>query len=187
MSGRFTIEPAPLEGLLHLTRKPIRDDRGFLARIFAADEMQAMGWSKPVADVNFTHTVHQGTVRGLHFQHPPHTEAKLVQCVKGVIWDVAVDIRAGSPTFLHWYGVRLSPDRHNALLIPEGFAHGFQSLTDEAEILYLNSHAYTPDADAGLNPSDPALAIDWPLSVGHLSDKDRDQAMITDAFRGIAI
>ena len=124
---RLAIADLPLAGLKRIERQRLGDARGFLSRLFCAEELAAAGWSKPIAQINQTFTAKRGTVRGLHFQYPPHAEMKLVSCLRGEVWDVAVDVRAGSKTFLRWHAERLSADNGCALLIPEGFAHGFQA------------------------------------------------------------
>jgi dTDP-4-dehydrorhamnose 3,5-epimerase len=169
-----------------VTRQKLGDARGYLSRLFCADELQEAGWTGRIAQVNHTFTARQGTVRGMHFQRPPHAEMKLVSCLRGEIWDVAVDLRAGSPTFLQWHGERLSADNGQALLIPKGFAHGFQALSDDVEMLYCHSAAYVPGAEGGLNPRDPRLALSWPLPIQGLSERDAQHAMVDDEFRGLA-
>lgn len=183
--SRFIISDTPLPGLKLIERQQLVDARGFLARIFCADEFAAIGWHRPIVQINHTSTARQGTVRGMHFQHPPHAEMKLVSCLRGEVWDVAVDIRLGSPTFLHWYGAVLSAENCRALLIPEGFAHGFQTLSDAVELLYCHSAAYLAEAEEGLNPQDPELAIDWPLPVTEISDRDRSHPFIHNGFKGV--
>lgn len=185
--SRFSIFETPLAGLKIVERKAIGDSRGFLARIFCAEALAAAGWRKPVAQINHTLTEKIGTVRGMHFQYSPHQEMKLVTCLHGAVWDVAVDLRAGSSTFLRWYAQELSADNHRALLIPEGFAHGFQTLSEDCELLYLHSASYTPDAEAGLNPQDPALSIAWPLPVNDISARDRQHPMLNEEFKGVAL
>jgi dTDP-4-dehydrorhamnose 3,5-epimerase len=185
--SRFAITDLPLEGLRLVERLPHRDARGFLARIFCAEELAAAGWTGPVAQINHSCTASKGSVRGLHYQLPPHAEMKLVTCLRGAVWDVAVDLRAGSPTFLHWHGEALSAENHRALLIPEGFAHGFQTLTGDAELLYCHSAAYAPGAEAALNALDPRLAIAWPAPVGDMSDRDRAHELLTAAFEGVPV
>ncbi|MFM7576864.1 MAG: dTDP-4-dehydrorhamnose 3,5-epimerase family protein, partial [Microcystaceae cyanobacterium] len=135
-----------IAGLKTVTRQPIGDRRGFLARLFCAEELKEAGWHKPIAQINHTYTAQAGTVRGLHYQNPPHAEMKLVTCIQGQIWDIAVDLRANSPTFLTWQGAVLSAENHSALLIPEGCAHGFQALTDDVELIYCHSVPYNPTA-----------------------------------------
>jgi dTDP-4-dehydrorhamnose 3,5-epimerase len=176
--NRFAVNDLPLEGLKLIARLRIGDSRGFLSRLFCAEELAAAGWVKPIAQINHTYTAMRGTVRGMHFQRPPHAEMKLVTCIRGEIWDVAVDVRAGSPSFLHWHAERLSADNGRALLIPEGFAHGFQALTDDVELLYCHSAVYSASAEAGLNPLDARLAITWPLSITELSARDAAHPLI---------
>lgn len=185
--SRFTIFDLPLTGLKCIERHPVGDHRGALTRLFCTEELAAAGWVKPIAQINHTLTAKQGSVRGLHFQRPPHAEMKLVSCIRGVVWDVAVDLRTDSPTFLRWHAERLSAENGCALLIPEGFAHGFQALTDDVELLYCHSEAYAANAESGLNPIDPGLNIDWPLPIVELSARDRGHALIDPDFRGVHI
>lgn len=185
--SRFTITDAPLQGLKNITRKYLGDERGFLSRLFCRDELLASGWVQPIAQLNHSYTAKSGTVRGLHFQHPPRAEMKLVTCLRGEIWDVAIDLRHGSPTFLKFYGETLSAENGRALLIPEGFGHGFQTLTDDVELLYCHSQPYTPNAEGGLNPLDPSLMIAWPLSVTELSARDAEQPMLHPGYEGIRL
>jgi dTDP-4-dehydrorhamnose 3,5-epimerase len=186
MSG-LTITDLPLEGLKLVERRRLGDSRGFLSRLFCAEELAAAGWSKPIAQINLTFTAHRGTVRGLHFQFPPHAEMKLVSCLQGSVWDVAVDLRRASDTLLHWHAEELSADNQRALLVPEGFAHGFQALTDEVELLYCHSAAFHEEAEGGLNPRDPSLAIEWPLDIGELSDRDLRHPMVDRDFEGLVL
>jgi dTDP-4-dehydrorhamnose 3,5-epimerase len=184
--SRFEVTDLPLSGLKLVRRMPLGDARGSLTRIFCAEELAGAGWKDPIAQINHTFTAKEGTVRGLHFQHPPHAEMKLVGCIRGEVWDVAVDIRADSPTFLYWHAERLSADNGSAMLIPEGFAHGFQTLTADVEMLYCHSAPYAPDAEGGLNPQDPKLAIAWPMAIAELSPRDAQHLRLTEAFTGIA-
>ena len=183
---RFAIEATPLGGVTLVRRQPIGDARGSLTRLFCADELAAAGWRGSIAQINLTSTAQRGTVRGLHFQRPPNAETKLVSCLRGEVFDVAVDLRRGSPTFLRWHGVRLSAENGCALLIPEGCAHGLQALTDNVEMLYCHSTAHVPEAEAGLNPLDPRLAIAWPLPPVGLSARDAGQPMLDADFSGVA-
>ena len=185
--SRFTVTDLPLAGLKRVQRQRLGDNRGFLARLFCADELASTGWTKPVAQINHTYTAKQGTVRGMHFQRPPHAETKLVSCIRGEVWDVAVDLRAGSPTFLHWHAERLSAENGCALLIPEGFAHGFQALTDDVELLYCHSEAYAAHADGGLNPPEPRLGIAWPLAIAEFAARDAGHALIASDFEGVRV
>ena len=154
--SRFDFIPMPLAGLLLVQRKATEDQRGFLSRFYCAEEFGEAGFDKPIAQINHTLTCNKGAVRGLHFQHPPHAEAKLVSCLKGEILDVAVDLRCGSSTFLQWHGEILSAANRKSLLIPEGYAHGFQTLTEDCELIYLHTAAYHPEAEGALNVADPS-------------------------------
>lgn len=184
--SRFDVRSLPLDGLKAVTRTRLSDSRGYLARLFCAEELVSAGWQKPIAQINHTLTKRRGAVRGMHYQRPPHSEMKLVTCVRGEVWDVAVDLRARSPTFLQWHAESLSAENGRALLIPEGFAHGFQTLTDDAELLYCHSAAYAPSAEAGLHARDPLLSIAWPLAIEELSSRDEQHPMLNDDFAGIA-
>ena len=184
---RFFIEDLPLTGLKKITRLHLGDQRGFLSRLFCEEELRQAGWIKPVVQINLTYTKKKGTVRGMHFQHPPHAEMKLVSCLRGKIFDVAVDIRKGSPTFLQWRSVILSAENRDALLIPEGFAHGFQSLDTDVEILYFHSVPYAPQAESGLMATDPRLGIVWPLPIEELYGRDASHPLLQEAFDGITI
>jgi len=183
--NRLTVTDLPLAGLKRVARQRLGDDRGFLARLFCAEELRDAGWHEAVAQVNHTMTARKGTVRGMHFQRPPHAEMKLVSCVRGEVFDVAVDLRHGSLTFLRWHAEHLSADNNRALLIPQGFAHGFQALTDDAELIYCHSAAYDAASEGGLNPRDPRLAIAWPLPITEMSARDAQVAMLDAAFTGM--
>ena len=185
--SRFEFISAPLAGLIKVQRKVIEDHRGFLSRFYCAEEFREAGLNKPVAQINHTLTRSKGAVRGMHFQYPPHAETKLVSCMHGEIYDVAVDLRYGSPTFLQWHGVVLSGQNRLSLLIPEGFAHGFQTLTEDCELIYLHTSAYQPEYEGALNAADPSLAITWPLPIEEISERDRDHKLIGQEFKGIAI
>ena len=171
ITDRFSSELTPLEGLRLISRYPIGDSRGLLERVFCSTNLA--GWDgRPVAQINRTLTEVAGTLRGLHFQRPPAAEAKYVTCLSGAVFDVAVDVREGSLTFGKFFGVELSADAHNGLIIPEGFAHGFQTLTDNVEMLYLHSQAFSPEFESGINALDPQLNINWPLTVALQSQRD---------------
>ena len=141
----------------------------------------------PIVQINHSRTTKVGAVRGMHFQRPPHAEMKLVRCLKGRVWDVAVDLRTDSPTFLQWHAEELSATNHRALLIPEGFAHGFQALSDGVELVYLHSAAYTKESEGGLNPKDARLSIAWPLAITELSGKDAQHAELDQQFEGLML
>lgn len=181
----FDVTPTPLAGLMLVTRRRRDDARGFFSRFFCTQEMAELGWRLPVAQVNHALTRHSGAVRGLHFQHPPHAEDKFVSCLRGEVFDVAVDLRRGSPTFLKWHAEVLSADNLTSLFIPQGFAHGFQTLSDHCELIYLHSTPYAPAAEGALHVADPALAIAWPLPITDISERDAQHARITPGFPGI--
>lgn len=185
MSGRFAIEDTPIPGVKIVRRKRLGDSRGFLERLFCSDELAAAGWTKPIAQINRTFTAQRGAVRGLHFQHPPAAEMKLVTCIQGSVFDVAVDLRRGSPTFLRWYGHALSADGDAAMLIPEGCAHGLQALTVDAGVLYLHSAPYDAAREGAAWALDPRIGIAWPLPIGEMSARDKAHAPLTDSFVGI--
>jgi dTDP-4-dehydrorhamnose 3,5-epimerase len=176
--NRFQIIDTALDGLKVIQRVPIEDSRGFISRIFCASELAQAGWQKPIAQINHTFTRVRGTVRGLHFQRSPYAEMKLVTCLRGAVWDVVVDLRAGSPSFLRWHAEELSATNNRALLVPERFAHGFQTLTSDCELLYLHSAPHVPESEAGINPREPRVAIPWPLPVADLSPRDVSQPML---------
>ena len=184
---RFTITDLPLSGLKLIERQRHGDQRGFLSRIFCSGELALAGLQKPIVQINHTFTAQTGTVRGLHYQRPPHAEMKLVSCIHGKVWDVAVDLRFNSPTFMHWQSQILSADNNYALLIPEGFAHGFQTLTDDCELLYFHTEAYYPQAEVGLRYNEELLAITWPLPVSEISLRDKAHPPLGSKFNGIKI
>ena len=187
MTRRLTLEPTALAGVHVLQRAPIGDARGYLERLFCDNELA--GWldGGGIRQVNHTLTAAAGTVRGLHFQRPPHAEAKIVACLRGEVFDVAVDLRKGSPTFLRWHAERLSAANHRSLLIPPGVAHGFQTLVTDCELLYFHTAAHVPEAEGGVHPADPRLGIEWPLPVEGLSPRDRSHPALTDDFRGLPL
>ena len=187
MNARFDVLATPIAGLQVLQRKPMGDDRGYLERLFCMDELQALLPGKRIEQINHTLTSGRGTVRGLHFQHPPHAETKFVHCLRGEVFDVAVDLRRGSPTFLRWHAEVLSAANHRTFVIPEGFAHGFQALADDCEMLYFHTAAYRQTAEGGLHAQDPRLAIRWPLPVAGLSPRDAAHAPLAADFAGLPV
>ena len=179
-------EPNPLAGAVLITPEPARDDRGEFARLFCAQTFADRGLDPHLDQISYSFNRRKGTLRGLHLQRPPHGEAKLVRVTAGAIFDVTVDVRAGSPTFGQWYGVELNAAERRQLYIPTGFAHGFQTLTDSAEVLYLISTPFAPASQDGLRWNDPALAIAWPdPGAAILSDRDQALSLLKD-FEPIA-
>jgi dTDP-4-dehydrorhamnose 3,5-epimerase len=148
------------------------DDRGYFARAFCQREFEALGLSTRIAQVNWSMNVKKGTLRGMHLQAAPHREAKVVCCTRGALYDVVLDLRPDSPSYLRWASAELTPENHGMLYIPGGCGHGFQTLSDETEILYLMSEFYSPAHARGYRFDDPAFRIDWPLEVTSISPAD---------------
>jgi dTDP-4-dehydrorhamnose 3,5-epimerase len=167
-----TFAETPLAGAFVLGLERHEDERGFFARTFAVDELEAHGLETAVVQASVAWNRARGTLRGLHFQYPPHAEVKIVRCVRGSIHDVIVDLRPESPTYRGAFAIVLDDRRRDALYVPERFAHGYQVLSDEAEVSYQMSAAYAPDAAGGLRYDDPALALDWPLAATVVSERD---------------
>jgi dTDP-4-dehydrorhamnose 3,5-epimerase len=178
MSGRFKISQTGINELVVLERLPIGDHRGWLERLFCLQDLAAVVGERNIVQINRTMTKQRGTVRGMHFQNAPHAEMKIVSCLRGEVLDVAVDLRAESPTRYQWHGEILRGNNHKMLAIPEGFAHGFQTLTDDVEMLYLHTQSYHPASESGLNPRDPRLAIEWPLPISEISEKDNSHPFL---------
>ena len=186
MKSLYDIVDTPINGLRVMKRNPICDNRGYLERLFCAEGLQTLASGNSIAQINHTLTVRCGTVRGMHFQLPPYAETKFVSCIRGEVFDVAVDLRQNSPTFLHWHSEVLNANNHKTFIIPEGFAHGFQTLTDDCEMLYFHTNAYHPEAEGGLNIQDPLLNIQWPLPLAGLSPRDAALSLLTPDFTGLA-
>lgn len=187
MSQRFVVNDTPLAGLYVLQRQPLGDSRGFLERMYCAEELAPLAPGRAIVQINHTHTGARGTVRGMHYQLPPQAETKFVSCLRGEVFDVAVDLRAGSPTFLQWHAEILTGNNHKTLVIPEGFAHGFQTLSEDCEMLYFHTMAYQPAAERGLCATDPRLAIHWPLPVEGQSPRDMAHPHIEASFPGVVL
>lgn len=167
------VTPLAIPEVRRLDTEPVGDARGWFARLFCAPTLAEAGIDFRPCQISQSHNAQAGTLRGLHFQHPPHAEAKLVRCLTGRVWDVAVDIRPGSPTEGEWCALELSAQARNAVLIPKGFAHGFITLEDASELLYITDHPWTPRAEGGLRWDDPALGIAWPVAPTVISERDR--------------
>ncbi|CTQ54750.1 dTDP-4-dehydrorhamnose 3,5-epimerase [Roseibium album] len=187
MTRRFEIEHTPLRDFVVLTRKPVGDQRGWFERLYCADELESVNLTKPIRQINRSFTRRQGTIRGLHFQHPPQAETKLVSCLRGRVFDVAVDLRRGSSTFLNYHGVELSEHNSKTAFIPKGFAHGFQTLTPDCVLLYLHTANYTPTSEDGVHPLDRTLSIAWPEDEKFLSDRDANLPSILEDFEGVQL
>jgi len=179
--------PTPIAGVFEAEITPVGDARGWLARLFCSDALRDAHGDRPIVQINQTLTRRVGSVRGLHFQYPPHAEAKWIRCLRGRVFDVAVDLRSNSPTFLRWHACELDAERQNALFIPEGCAHGFQTLESDTELLYLHTAAYASRAEGGVRYDDPRISIEWPLAVTDVSDRDRRHAPLDDTFQGLTL
>lgn len=181
----MTFTPTTLAGSYVVELDTFSDDRGWFTRFYCKNEFATIGHQQEWVQMNHSFTTKKGTVRGMHYQLPPFREIKMVRCIAGAILDVIVDIRTGSPTFLQCTRVELSAKNKKALYIPEGFAHGFQALTNECELIYHHSQFYTPGAEGGIRFDDPMINITWPLPVTLISDRDANHPYLTEQFKGI--
>jgi dTDP-4-dehydrorhamnose 3,5-epimerase len=167
-----TFTELPLAGAYVVDLEPRRDERGFFARAFCVKEFEQHGLKTGIVQANLSQNVRKGTVRGMHYQKAPHAEVKIVRCVNGTIFDAIIDIRPGSRTYLQWTGVELSRENRRMLYVPEGFAHGYQALADDSEVLYLVTEYYSPPDEAAIRWNDPRFGIRWPIAEAILSPKD---------------
>ena len=175
-----------LKGAFIIDLKVFSDERGWFGRTYCKEEFKSVGLEQEWVQMNHSFTTKKGTIRGMHFQFPPYQEIKMVRCIAGMVYDVIVDIRKDSPTFLHYVGIELSASNKRMIYIPSGFAHGFQTLSDDAELIYHHSAFYTPQAEAGLLYNEPLVNINWPLAVTELSERDsKHQQIIKETFKGI--
>ncbi len=165
-------EETKLAGAFIIKLEKLEDERGFFARAWCQKEFDDMGINSRIVQANLSYNEKKGTLRGMHYQVSPYQEAKLVRCFRGAIYDVIVDLRSDSPTYKEWIGVELSAQNRQVLFVPEGFAHGFQTLENQTEVFYQVSEFYTPGAEKGARYNDPAFGIDWPLPVSVISEKD---------------
>jgi dTDP-4-dehydrorhamnose 3,5-epimerase len=179
------IEPSKIEGVYVVTSEPRQDQRGHFSRLYEDDKLTEIIGKKPIRHVNQSFTFKRGTIRGLHFQNPPFAEIKMVRCLCGRILDIAVDLRQNSETFLHYHAEELTPENNRMLIVPEGFAHGFQTLEDNTETLYLNTEIYNGAYEGGIRYNDPKLGIVWPLPVVDISDKDNNHPFLGPEFTGM--
>lgn len=182
----MNILPTALVDLKVVETTPHIDLRGAFARFYCEEEVADLVGARRIVQINHSRTASVGAVRGLHFQYPPYAEMKLVRCLKGRVWDVAVDLRLKSPTFLRWHAEELTPTNTRMMVIPEGFAHGFQVLEADSELLYLHTAFYNPAAEGGLRHDDLKLGITWPLAVADVSPRDASHPYLETDFQGIA-
>jgi dTDP-4-dehydrorhamnose 3,5-epimerase len=185
--SNFTFKNTPIKNLKVINYHPKKDQRGSLSKLFCLKTFQKLIKKKIIKQVNYTITKKKGTVRGMHFQYLPYAENKIITCLKGKVWDVAVDLREGSKTFLHHYAEILTEDNHKSFLIPEGFAHGFQTLTSNCEMLYFHTADYNESLEGILSAIDPLIGIKWPEPIIQRSKRDRNCSFLTKDFKGIKV
>lgn len=176
-----------IDGLYTVTLQPVADERGFFVRSFCIKEISGIKKSIRIVQINHTLTREQGSIRGMHYQIPPYAETKIVRCIRGSVFDVAVDLRKDSKTYLQWYGEILSADNMKMMLIPEGFAHGFQTLEDNCEMLYLHSEFYNKEHEGGIRSNDAKVGIKWKIPASNISERDSTHPLITSSFKGIEL
>jgi dTDP-4-dehydrorhamnose 3,5-epimerase len=181
------ILPTPIADVVIAETTPFKDPRGAFYRAFCERDLAPILTQRTIRQMNVSRTEQIGAIRGMHFQHPPNAEMKLVRCLRGRVWDVAVDLRQGSPTFLQWYGVELSPENALMMVIPEGCAHGFQVIEANSELLYLHTAAYEPKSEGGIRYNEPAINIIWPMTATDLSQRDTSHPLLSTDFAGIPV
>jgi dTDP-4-dehydrorhamnose 3,5-epimerase len=174
-----------LKGSYVLTLEPIEDERGWFARTYCKNEFLSIGHNKEWVQMNHSFTKQKATVRGMHYQRPPYGEIKLVRCIAGSVYDVIIDLRADSASYLQYFGIELSAVNKKMIYIPEGFAHGFQALSNDAELLYSHSQFYLPGVEAGVRYNDLAINIKWPLELTNISERDNSHPFIDANFKGL--
>lgn len=181
------INESTISGIVTLENSRVEDNRGSFARMFCDDELEKLLANRRITQINHSHTKLKGTIRGMHFQHSPAAEMKIIFCLKGGVYDVAVDLRQQSTTLFKWHAETLTASNNKAIVIPEGCAHGFQTLQDDTELLYLHTNYYRKDCEGGVKYDDPVLAIDWPEKVICVSERDASLEIIDSNFQGITI
>lgn len=177
----------PLKGAYIIELEPYQDSRGLFARTFCKKEFQKIGHSKEFVQFNHSVTLQKGTIRGMHYQVPPSSEIKLIRCIRGNVYDVIIDIRYGSSTFLKYHAVELNEANMKMIYVPEGFAHGFQTLENNTQLIYHHTQFYNPEHERGIRYNDPATNIHWPLVPVNLTEKDNNYPLIDYNFKGIKI
>jgi dTDP-4-dehydrorhamnose 3,5-epimerase len=177
--------PLPLQGAFIVEPEVYQDERGSFYRFYCADEFREIGIETAWVQLNHSFTRTKGTLRGMHYQIAPYTEVKMVKCISGKVLDVIIDLRRKSASFLHWTGVEISADNKRMIYIPEGFAHGFQTLTDNCEMIYHHSRVYEKDAEGAVRWNDPKINIIWPMTPVHVSERDQNHPWVTEGFLGV--
>lgn len=179
------ILPNPLRDAFVIEAEPHVDDRGKFVRLFCQEELKEICHDKNIVQINHSLSRKKGAIRGMHFQYPPRAEVKIVRCISGSVFDVIVDLRHNSATFLQWYGEVLSNENQKMMYIPEGFAHGFQTLEENVELLYLHTEFYSPEHEGGVRYDDPKINISWPLEITDISKKDELHSLLAEDYKGI--
>lgn len=179
--------PTKISGVFIIESSLFSDHRGLFGRVFCKNELSNVIGYKQIVQINYSQTKLVGAIRGLHFQYPPNAEMKFIRCLKGKVFDAAVDLRKNSPTFLKWYTEELSSKNNKMIVIPEGCAHGFQVLEENSELIYLHTEFYNKPSEGGIRYDDPSLAIPWPKIVSDISEKDKKHSLITDHFEGVEV
>jgi len=187
MMGKLTIQESFISGVFVISTSPYIDERGEYTRWYCENELTSILKGKRIVNINYQKTLDKGTVRGLHYQDGMYKESKIIRSIRGAIQDVVVDLRAGSPTFMQYFSITLTDENRLMLFVPEGFAHGFLTLTDSCETMYCTTEFYHPECEFGLNPLDPSIGISWETEVIHLSEKDRSRKFIDSSFSGISM
>ena len=179
------IKSLPIHGAFEVQYTNISDDRGSFKRLFCSDELKEKISNKQIVQTNLSETSHKGSIRGMHYQKYPKSEIKLIHCIQGSVFDVMVDLRESSKTFLQWYGLELSANKNNMVVIPEGCAHGFQSLSNNTKLIYFHTEFYEPKYESGIHYDDKLINIDWPLDVEYISERDRGHKFLQKNYKGL--
>jgi dTDP-4-dehydrorhamnose 3,5-epimerase len=181
----MTFTETILKGSYEITLTPHGDSRGWFARTFCKKEFEQIAHQQEWLQINHSYSTKKGTLRGMHFQNAPFAEIKMLRCIAGAVYDVIIDLRKDSPTFLKWFGTELSAQNKKMLYIPAGFAHGFQTLEDDTELIYHHTQFYTPSTEAGIRYDDKAINIEWPLTISEISERDTNHPLTDSTFKGL--
>lgn len=181
------ITSLPFKGSYEIEYANFTDSRGIFKRLFCFKELEKKISHKKIAQINFSETFKKGSIRGLHFQKPPKSEIKLIHCIKGSVFDVMIDLRKSSKTFLQWHAIELSSKKNNMVIIPEGCAHGFQSLANNSQLIYFHTEFFSPRNESGIKYDDPLINIKWPLEINHVSERDNKHSFLKNNFRGLKL
>jgi dTDP-4-dehydrorhamnose 3,5-epimerase len=177
--------PTGLKGSYLIDLQPYSDERGWFARFYCKDEFKQIGHDKEWVQLNHSVSFEKGALRGMHFQIAPYREIKMVRCIAGAVYDVIIDLRKDSETFLKWFGAELSAENKKMMYIPEGFAHGFQCLSDNCELIYHHTEFYKPGSEGGIRHDDPVIGVHWPLEITTISSRDQAHPYLYENFKGI--